>query len=828
MTSSATIGVPGMSSLVRRLGLALVGLLIALGPAAHGGAAAGEVTMDARVLLQGHARVGSWMAIEIHIENAGPAINGELRLAGGVQGRTRFSVAVDQATDSAKNWLLFAQPPAFGRNLTIDLLASNTKVASADVAFLAHDATQLIVGVVAERPQGIVAGLDLPPSPNGSPAVIVALTPADLPDRVEGWSSLDRLIWQDVDSNLLSTDQMTALRGWLAGGGKLIVAGGSAGVGTLSAFPDDVLPYRPTATVDVPARALTSLVGSVPADAADLPALAGELARGRALATVGDRIVAADAAYGSGSVTIIGVDPTTSWLAESKDLGALWRRLLPDGRSGGPSISSDDSQLVSAVNQLPALELPPTGGLLLLLGGYILLIGPLNYLILRRLDRREWAWVTMPALIAIFAIASYAYGTALRGVDVIVNEISIVRGAPDATEGMAQVYLGVFSPTRGTYRVQVHGGALLSSPISGDPFSTGADTMDVLQGDPAEIRDLAVGVAGLRAIRAESATVVPRISATLRLENGTLLGRVENESNAPLEKVAIVLGGSVLLIGDMAPGAAKDVSLKPTANINGTSLADRILGQSFFGDGGGFTEAAQRQAVRAAVLNQLTYDPFIGFSGSLHAETPVLLAWGTVSVLDVSIQGQQPQRVANTLYYLPIPMAVSGKTTFQGDLVRETVVASDALFFNKNQPWLSLGTGSATVSYRPISFEGSIDASELALSMLQGNPMHGGEGKPIMPLPTAPEFCTDATNIVPAGCVPRVEDGLPEVELFDRSGDGAWVRLPHLSADTRYVIDGAARYVDSSTGNVLVRFVNDQADRSFDFEFGVAITGTVK
>ena len=829
MTASASSLAARGPGLARRLAIAIAVLLLALGPAAHRSVAADDITLTARVLLQGHARLGTWMAIAVHIENAGPAINGELRLAGGTQGRTRFSVAVDQATGSAKDWLLFAQPPAFGRTLDLDLVADGAKVASATVAFLAHDPTQLVVGVVAERPQGIVSEIDLLPSLNNSQPVIVALTPSDLPDRVEGWATLDRLVWQDVDSNLLSREQLQAMRGWLAGGGRLIIAGGSAGIGTLSAFPDDLLPYRPTSTVDVPPAALSPLIGAVPATAADLPALAGELDHGRALATVGDRTVAADATYGSGSVTIIGVDPASAWLAESKEVSALWRGLLPQRSSGGPSIINDDSQLVSAVNQLPALALPPTGGLLLLLGGYILLIGPVNYLVLRRLDRREWAWITMPALIVVFAVAAYGYGALLRGVDVIVNEISIVRGAPEAVEGTAQVYLGVFSPTRGTYQLEVPGGALLSAPISGDQFGTDTTALDVVQGDPSAVRNLAIGVYGLRSVRAESAAVVPRIGATLRLEEGMLTGTVTNRSDVALEKVAVVLGSSVAVLDDLAPGQTKDVSLRPAQNPNGMSLADRILGQQFFAGSGGFTDDSLRQAVRASVINQLTYDPFQGFSGRLDSETPVLLAWGTQNVLDVQIQGQRPRRVANTLYYLPVPMTVSGNTTFVGDLVRSTVVDSDAMFFQQDPTFINLGTGSATISYRPITFEGSFDVSELAIQLSQGEPMRLGPGKPIVPLPTIPDVCTNLENTEPEGCVPRIQDGLPEVELFDLSGGGTWVRLPHMTMGERYTVDEPERYMDSGTGTVLVRFVNEQPDgNQASFQFGVSLTGNVR
>ena len=207
--------------------------------------------MEARVLLQGHARVGSWMAIQVEFTNAGPAIDGELRIAGGSQGRTRFSVAVNLPTDSRKVYLLYAQPPAFGRSVKVELVSGSTTAAAADVAYLVHDSSQLVIGVVAEKPQGIVGELDLDPSPNGTVPAIVSLGVADLPERIEGWATLDRLIWQDMDSNTLTAAQLAALRGWIAGGGRLVIAGGTAGIGTLSGFPDDLLPYRPSVTVDI-------------------------------------------------------------------------------------------------------------------------------------------------------------------------------------------------------------------------------------------------------------------------------------------------------------------------------------------------------------------------------------------------------------------------------------------------------------------------------------------------------------------------------------------------------------------------------------------------
>jgi hypothetical protein len=121
----------------------------------------------------------------------------------------------------------------------------------------------------------------------------------------------------DLDSNQLSAEQLDALRRWLAAGGRLVIVGGSAGIGTLSAFPDDILPFRPTATLDLDPALLTSLLGPLPVGSADLPAMAGVRARGRALATSGDRVVAADLGYGNGR-SILSFDPTRSGLRTTR------------------------------------------------------------------------------------------------------------------------------------------------------------------------------------------------------------------------------------------------------------------------------------------------------------------------------------------------------------------------------------------------------------------------------------------------------------------------------------------------------------------------------
>lgn len=803
--------------------VALLGVVFGMvGPLAGGAAAADLPTIEAHALLSGNARIGSWMAIQVHLVNDGPAVAGELRLAGGTQGQTRFGTAVDLPTQSDKRYSLYVQPPAFGSELEVVLADGDRKIVSTKVKFAIHDATQLMVAVIAERPEGIVGNLGLLPNQNQLAPLVMSLTPEDLPERVEAWSALDRVVWQDVDADRLSPAQLEALRGWVAGGGRLVIAGGTAGPKVLGAFPDTLLPYRPVTTTDVPATSLGGLIGALPKDATDLPALSGELIDGRTLAAVGGRVVAAERAYGSGQVTLLGFDPASSWIVDSKAAQGLWRRLLPARTSSGLSFA-DDSMLVSAVSQLPSLALPPIGGLIVLLAAYILLIGPVNYLVLRRLDRREWAWLTMPVLVVIFTVGAYGFGTALRGNDVIVNEVAIVRGAAGATDGTGQIYLGVFSPSRGQYQLRVPGGALLSSPINGDVFGgTGAASqLDVLQGDPARVRNLDVGFGSLRTIRAETAVTVPLVDADLRLEDGRLKGTVRNASTRTLQDAAVVLGGTVALLKDLAPGAAASVDMPIQNTQFGQSLSDKVVGQVFFPNGA--PNDASDIYARHTMVDQLTYDPMFGSTGLLDNEGPVVLAWGSDDLLPVEVERQQPRRLGNVLYYLPARMAVRGTTTFRSGLIRSSVVETDAAFFNKDPFTINFGRGTATVAYRPTSFEGTLDVTEVAIGLNFGDTGVAVPPTPVDPLPSIPPRCPNPPT---ADCAPAILDGLPEVEVFDVAGQ-AWKRLPHLSPGPRYSLADPARYVDPSSGTLLVRYVNDRQD-NVGFSVDVSITGTVR
>jgi hypothetical protein len=802
--------------------------LVALPAGAQGAtsspAPAGPVRLTARPLMDGYVRPGSWMGVRVHVENDGPAVTGELQLTGGAQAGSRYSLAVELPTGARQDHLLYAQPTWSGGRLTISLVSGPETLAEQRLTLRVVDANTTTIVIVAERPDGILPGIRAISSvPNQNAAQTLSVRPEDLPPRAEAWAVIDRLVWQDVDPARLSPEQLAALVTWVGAGGRFAVLGGPNGIAATAGLPAELLPYRPASTVDVPAADLEPLVGELPADTAPQPALTGDLARGNVLAWSDGHPIAAQANVGQGQVVLIGVDPSVPAIAGSPGAGGLWRRALGSlsGQVLNPLVLQDDSQLVGALNALPAVALPDLGLLFALLLLYIVLIGPIDYLILRRIDRREWAWVTMPVLVVVFGVGSYVVGMGLKGTDVIVDQLAIVRAAAGTDRGLAQAYVGVFSPDRRTFDIAVGDDALLANPVY-QMQSPGGVPLDVVGGESAHLRGYDVGFGVLRAFRAEAPVEAPMVDSDLTYRDGVLEGTITNRSDVALESMAVTWSGQVTVVPELGPGQSADIRLDIGGRI---SIPDRLAMMVI----PGLQVDDQKSLVRRAVLDQVSgYRGTIG-TGGLQAN-PVIIAFRPDPTLAVST-GSSARLEGDTLYLLPAPFRLGGRVVIPDPLVARSVLETKA-----NDAWddggtsFSLGAGTMTVELRPVVPIDDLRPTYLGLML---SPDTGrlltGRGLDIDPLPADQQPDQDDPMTLPGvdpaeRTAPAVRNGLPDLQLLDRT-TGRWVEFPHPQVAREMRIVSPERYLDAS-GALRARFVNRTPQDGVYFSVAVRIEGT--
>lgn len=797
-----------------------------------------DLRIQATPLLGGHVRPGAWAAVNVLVTNNGPAVSGELRIRGPAQNQSRYGVEANLPNGAKQQFTLYAQTAVFGSRINIELVNGDQVLQTQQVRINPHDASPA-AAVIAERPERLLeqvtdAMLNLN---EGFNPIVIRLGVPDLPARVEAWAALDRLVWQDVDASLLTAEQMEALRLWLGAGGELVVLGGTTDPAFLGAFNRDgvqLLPYQPTATVEVQPADLTTILGTAPATAAAVPAVAGTLDHGSVLARSGDNVVAASASYGRGSVALVGFDPSVEWIAGSQAGEVLWQRLLP-ARSGpmGTALNPlivDDSQIVYALQNLPSIDLPPIEQLFVLLIGYIALVGPINYLILRRLDKREWAWVTIPALVVVFAFGSYGLGATLKGSDVIVNQITVVRAAQGTGRGIGQAYIGIYSPTRRSFDVRVPGGALLSNPTSMAQFGQSETPLDVVFGEAnSRLRGFEVGFGVLRGFRAEAPADAPAVDADLHLGGGRLTGTVTNRSDTVLENVAVVYNGAVQALPVVQPSETKEINVDVAGNSFLGGLSERIFGSTTPRD----SASARTVTTRRAVIDQL-----FPWDSRGSTSTPLLLAWRDGPVIDVDLPGDRPNRVGDGLFMIPLSVTLDSLQVFGDQMMTRTVVDNTSNDGWADENGINMSRGTMTIETRPSGFEGTFRPSSLEIAITQGEVRFlRGDGEVIAPLPLDQQPPQDdpvdgpdaASNPSPApptdvdggGGKPLEPDALsrdsmPDFQLFDRTTQ-LWAEFAHPRPQRAYVIANPERYVDEA-GAVLFRFVNRSDDGQFEEE----------
>ncbi|HYF65592.1 MAG TPA: hypothetical protein VD886_22380, partial [Herpetosiphonaceae bacterium] len=414
---------------------------------------------------------------------------------------------------------------------------------------------------------------------------LVGLPAADLPSSSIGMNALNAVVLDEQGWNDLRPDQESALREWVELGGTLIVEGSA-----VDSLPDDLRPASSAGSTSFDGAVLASQIGyEQPADTFAAAALTPE-SGSTGLLTQNGRPLLVQRIVGAGRVLGVAAALDEPSLAAWRGLDRLWALLVPSTSPvswAGPFATVDtirDSQVAAYLNNLPALDLPPLRALLILLGVYVLLAGPVTYLILRRLDRMAWAWISIPALTLVFAVLAYGFGARQRGSDIIINELAIVE-TNGAGSGTVQGYVGVFSPVKDTYTVQASANTLLR-PLSssnwggGAPFQGTGAARARYSNDPAQVSELSINQWSMEMLAfAHLASDVPTVRIELSLEGDTVVGSVRNTSAVPLTDAALLVGGQAQRLDSLQPGEEKRIKLA-MANVPNQSSTSYLLYQA--------------------------------------------------------------------------------------------------------------------------------------------------------------------------------------------------------------------------------------------------------
>lgn len=313
---------------------------------------------------------------------------------------------------------------------------------------------------------------------------------SDLPDQWIGYAGVDLMILTtSADRSFfaaLANDRQRrkALSEWVRRGGRIIISAGAHA---------DVINALPELKEMLPANLPASGANRVSEIAMILPNSPRMLLRPKttekialqSLAPVRERPYQAklladerdnpaplvvQSPYGLGRVTLVAFDLELPALEEWRFREMFWEWLINTSAahlpSGNEHLSTDprnddeeDRYLTRMQNNLEFFEGVPVvsfGWVALLILLYILLIGPIEYIILKRLFKRlEWTWATFPVIVITVCAATYFTANQIKSHELKVNKVDLVDVDLASNRVYGSTWFTLFSPQIQNYTIGV-------------------------------------------------------------------------------------------------------------------------------------------------------------------------------------------------------------------------------------------------------------------------------------------------------------------------------------------------------------------------------------
>lgn len=704
-----------------RLGIAsLLAALIFPLAAASADAAGSGINLTVHLGYQDVVKPGEWMPVTIDIHSAGPAVDGTLQIQESltsqpsVGGFAVYQQPISLAGGATKRIRAYVSIDTSGAAVTARVVENGRVIASQDS--LANGTTTALIGVLSDVPTTLDDFAAIHPA--SVAARVVHLRLDEVPESAMALRAFDILAFDDFATDGLTAGQRNAIADYVYGGGNLLIGTGAAWHKTLAGLPSAILPINISGTIVVDA--------TTPGTSA-VEVATGTMTIGHAWLGSDSQPLIVERAVGAGSVNLATFDWNQQPVAVSTSGRTVLRQVMsrtifaaigqggntamfggpPMGMFGGsrPSLATKSSALISVLGNLPGLDLPSLQltGLLVLL--YVLIVGPINYIVLGAMHRRALAWITVPLIAVIASAGAYGAGVFTKGRSVQANQVAILHLQSGWNRAYQETYTGVIPPSRGDYQVAIGSEQVLISPIATNYGGANSPNVRV------DVRANTVTLPGMTAFAlggfaTEGPVPAPSLTGHLALVNGKLVATIENHSNMTFTDGVFVAGDAFQTFGALKPGATTTVNVTPAApNVTGQPLYMRVYNSNVYYGGYGpgassMSDADRDKYAKSQILAQLTTGG--GFKGVYAPSAPIVVAWTHQSFQDLTVSGSHPRSTALAAVALSLPVDRIGTGTLPAGVVNSRIVDVVGDSQGQGPPGtIVLQNGSVTYEFTP-------------------------------------------------------------------------------------------------------------------------------
>jgi len=545
----------------------------------------------------------------------------------------------------------------------------------------------------------------------GNSVNVFPLKPTSIPADAMLLNGLDVIVINNFSSDTLSEPQRKAITDWVNGGGTLILAGGAGYAKTAAPFAD-IAPVVANGTMTVNALPELEKLGGKPLKL-DGPFTISTVTAVEDAQTgikADGQPVFASHVYGQGSVQYaaydLAMEPVSSWAGHPDAWASVLRNHLPmTGSQNGMYYNSIMDNLSYVLEYFPSLKMPSFTLLLWMLIIYAVIVAPLLYFILKKADKREWAWFLIPIIAVIASVSVYAVGSSdkTRELAHTINLIEL-NGRGDAVKSTASAF---FTPRTGNYALEFPEHTYLKTGGSQNTFGGMRENNSfVRMGQEAttlELRDMSQWSLAKVWIEGQGTEEMGRLSLDLKLDDkGDLNGKITNDTINDLTEVALVVGGKAYKLGDINKGETEAIPQDPKQII-------KFAGGDLSGMLYPYSQNDTKQRERDVLSNY-------GYSRGMANQDAYILGWSKDHLTNYTLKGSEVDSDQLNLWIQPVKMewGLSGKVNIPYGFLSAEITQVNAPMFGAYPHGVEMGQGSMIAEF-PLISEGNVKYSELSI-----------------------------------------------------------------------------------------------------------------
>lgn len=567
-----------MKKTIRLLFMLLIVLLTVTGVSAEEAAEhSGKLEVKISVGFNDVYKIGFSAPINVNIKNNYKDINGEVEIRVPSSPGKYTSYIKPVSLQKGNEKLITINVPVGSNSRTkyaVNIFDGGDRIFEDSITTVASNNITTFIGILSDDFDSL-SYINSVPASTGVSLITktIKLSDKNFPDDIFTLSAFDILVINDFDTSRFSKSQYEILKQWVRNGGILIVGTGGKYNKTLSVFKDSFIEGSQGAVKEIATSEIYELatngdnknetrVDVLPLNIKDSTVM---------LEDKDIRLVQVQK-KGGGAVGILAFDlgkaPFVGWKNNTEFMEKVFGLVGPEQINKNAGINSgnthyyrsDNYALQEAVNQFSEMAAPNTASYYLILFIYILVVAPGSYLILKKVDKREWMWFTVPLLAIIFGTVVYITGSGTRLSKITTNIVSYISLDKSGNASM-DTYAGILNANKSKVSVAGQNGERLL-PVFNDYNTDQTNEKEVQEatiyaGENGRIEYRNSSLLETRILRLQENTQsLGSLEANLNIKNGKITGKIINSTGLDMEDCLLVMPDGYYKIGSLKRGGA--------------------------------------------------------------------------------------------------------------------------------------------------------------------------------------------------------------------------------------------------------------------------------